>query len=136
MAPYPLAMVVCDGLRRDPYTGKTTIIGTFSTIMGKTFPLVHPVLSVYISLTDGHGDVSCKLILIDVDEERSPIFEASETVNFNDPRMIAELCVIRGGIIFPEPGEYRLKLIAADEFIIERRILVVNPDEGEEHNGN
>jgi hypothetical protein len=119
-------MVVCDGLWRDPYTGKTTILGTFSTIGGSSFPLFHPVLSVYISLTDGHGTVPVRLVLVDVDEERQPIFERTDEIKFTDPRMVMELCIWQGAVVFPEPGEYRLKLIAKDEFIIERRILVVN----------
>ena len=126
MVPYPLAMVVCDGIWRDPYTGKTTIIGTFSTISGKHFPLVHPVLSVYISLTDGHGKVPWEMVLVDVDEEREPIFQTSGEFEFTDPRMILDICVVQAGIKFPEPGEYRLKLLADNDFIIERRILVVN----------
>ena len=134
MVPYPLAMVVCDGYWRDPYTGKITIIGTFSIIGGMQFPLRHPILSVYISLTDGHGKVPFKLILVDVDEERAPIFEISEELEFTDPRMIMELCLTQVGIEFPASGEYRLKLIAKDEFIIERRILVIKTAKGDDRN--
>ncbi|MFN0053167.1 MAG: DUF6941 family protein [Planctomycetales bacterium] len=124
--PYPLAMIVCDGLWRDPYTGKTTIIGTFSTIGGRSFPLRHPHLSVYVSLTDGHGKMTIRLELVDVDEVRPPILSLSEEFDFNDPRMIFEICYFAPNIVFPSDGEYRLKLIAREEFIIERRILVVD----------
>lgn len=129
LVPYPLAMVVCDGLWRDPYTGKTTIIGTFSTIGGAKFPLRHPVLSLYISLTDGRGRVPMKLVLIDVDEEREAVFEVDDELDFkDDPRMIVELCLVQMNLIFEEPGEYRLKLFVKDEFLMERRILVAQSE--------
>ena len=123
--PYPLAMVICDMVWRDPYTAKCTIIGTFSAVCSSIFPAVHPVLSVYITLTDGRGIVPISLVLIDADEERAPIFKQDQDIEFIDPRAIVELIFVSGGIQFPQPGEYRLQLIAANEFIMERRILVL-----------
>lgn len=125
--PYPLAMVVCDGIWRDPYTGKFTLIGTFSALSGASFPLVHPVLSVYVSLTDGRGEFPVELELVDVDELREPIFKTEQPIQFHDPRIMAELVFLATNIQFPEPGEYRLKLFANQEFMIERRIVVGGP---------
>jgi len=125
--PYPLAMVICDMVWRDPYTAKCTLIGTFSAICSAEFPAVHPVLSVYISLTDGRGVVPIRLVLVDADEEREPIFQQDQDIEFVDPRAIVELVFVTGGVQFPDPGEYRLKLLAAEEFIMERRILVLAP---------
>lgn len=130
--PYPLAMVVCDGFWRDPYTGKHTLIGTFSAIGGSTFPLVHTVLSVYISLTDGRGKTPLRLQLVDVNEEQEPIFELTQEVDFVDARMICEICFQAVGVTFPRPGEYRLKLFADQEFIIERWIVVFGPQDESE----
>ena len=129
VTPYPLAMVVCDFIWTDPYTRKQTIIGTFSTIGGPSFPLVHPILSVYVALTDGRGKMQIQLELVDVDEQRDPIFEDECEIEFTDPRMIHEMGFTVEGVQFPEPGEYRLKLSANGEFVIERRILVMGPQE-------
>lgn len=133
VTPYPLAMVICDGLWRDPYTGKTTLIGTFSAIGGHSFPLVHPILSVYVALTDGQGRIPVKLELVDVDEVREPIFAQETEVESSDPRSVMELHFQATGLEFPAPGEYRLKLFANSEFIIERRVIVVGrmPEESE-----
>lgn len=124
VTPYPLAMVVCDGAWRDPYTGKFTLIGTFGALCGSSFPLTHPILTVYASLTDGRGVMPIKLELVDVDEQREPVFDRTSDAEFNDPRMILELCFQVSMIVFPEPGEYRLKLYANNEFMLERRIVV------------
>ena len=122
--PYPLAMVVCDGIWRDPYTGKLTLIGTFSVIGGVDFPFVHPILSVYVSLTDGQGKFPIKLQLVDVDELNAPILELVQEISLSDPRQIAEMVFMAANVTFPKFGEFRLKLLANDEFLLERRIIV------------
>ena len=127
VTPYPRAMVICDGVWQDPYTSKFTLIGTFSSIGGRTFPLVHPIMSVYVSLTDGRGKLPVRIELVDVDEQREPILGMSDDVDFFDPRMIFEGVFQAMGVVFPEAGEYRLKLFANNEFLIERRILVLPP---------
>jgi hypothetical protein len=119
-------MVICDGIWIDPYTGKRTLIGTFSVVGGSSFPLVHPVLAIYIALTDGHGAVPVTVRLVDADEEREPIFSEDQTIEFKDPRMIVECGIQVMGVQFSHPGEYRLQLFANNEFVIERRIVVLS----------
>ena len=131
VTPYPLAMVVCDFVWRDPYSGKNTLIGTFSVIGGTSFPLVHPSLGVYVSLTDGIGQFSVKLELTDVNDEREPIFELEQLVEVEDPRIVLEIAFQVSEVTFPSPGEYRLKLYANQEFLIERRLILVQAPAGE-----
>jgi hypothetical protein len=127
VTPYPLSMILCDGLWRDPYNGKFTLIGLFSTVGSENFPMALAVLYIYIALTDGQGTMPVKLELVDVDEERPPIFSDENDMQFADPCAVTEMAFQRAGVIFPQPGEYRLKLFVNNEFIIERRILVTGP---------
>jgi len=124
-APYAIAMVVCDFIWRDPGTGKFTILGTFSNIGAVTFPCIHPVMAVFVAVTDGRGKTPIKLRLIDVDEENDPLFEGEMDVEWPDPRMIAEMAFVVQGVAFPAPGEYRFQLFAASDLLMERRILVL-----------
>ncbi len=130
-APYPLAMVVCDGFWRDPSTGKHTLIGTFSTLVGRSFPLVHPGMAVYVSLTEGRGRTRIRFELVDVDEQYPPVFQAEGEISFPNPRAVCELCLPVQGATFRRPGEYRLKLFAGGQFVIERRIIVLGPSQPE-----
>ena len=57
-APICLAMGVCDAFSKDPFSDKYTLIGTFSAMAGPRFPLQHPHLTVYVALTDGHGETA------------------------------------------------------------------------------
>lgn len=122
--PCALAMVVCDAIWQDPATGKFTILGTFAGIRGKKFPLTHGQLCVYASVTDGYGKTRLRLRLIDMDEAREPVIDATQEVHFPDPQTIAEISFQANHITFPVPGEYRFQLFANDQFIIERRISV------------
>lgn len=127
--PYPLAMVVCDSIWRDPSSGKSTILGTFSAIAGSDFPLTIPEIGVYIALTDGHGKVPLKLQLIDIKDEQVVLHVAEGELTFEDPRSVAELAFHLSDITFREPGEYRFQLFCGDVLLLERRILIMNPEE-------
>jgi hypothetical protein len=122
--PMALAMVVCDAVWVDPATGKSTILGTFASIHGHDFPLAVPTMAVYLALTDARGVVPLELRLVDVDEEQEPVFQTELSQEFADPIVVAELVVILENKIFPTPGEYRLQLFAAGDFLMERRVFV------------
>lgn len=124
--PYALALIVCDQIYKDAATGKKSLLGMYSAITADSFPAVHPTTAVFIALTDGHGEVPIKLRLIDVDEEREPVFEIKGRANFSDPRMVVELSLQTPPFQFPAPGEYRLQLFGGvdDDPLMERRIML------------
>lgn len=132
VTPYPLALIICDQIYREPTTGKPSLLGCFSVINATKFPATQPLITVYAAITDGRGRVQVKLRLVDVDEEREPVFEVTSEVEFTDPRSVQEMICALAGMTFPEPGEYRLQLLANDEPILERRIVLNEiGDEGE-----
>ncbi|MSR60349.1 MAG: hypothetical protein EXS05_22360 [Planctomycetaceae bacterium] len=65
--------------------------------------------------------------LIDVDEERPAVFDAEGIFEFEHLRQVIEGTFDFAKIVFPEPGEYRLKLFAAGEFLTERALHVTPP---------
>ncbi len=123
--PYPLAMVICDAIWRDPGTGKRVLLGLFSMLQVREFPATHPMMAVHVALTDGHGKVKMRLRLVDANEEGQPLFEGVEEVDFADPMTIAEIDFGITNIRFEMPGEYRLQLLAGDEPLMERKIFVI-----------
>lgn len=122
--PLALAMVICDAIWIDPSTGKPTLLGLFSEIGAKAFPVVHPLLAVHICMTDAHGKVPIMLRLVDADEEGEPIFQVEDEVDFPDRRAIINMNAVMQGIAFPSAGEYRLQRFGYGEFMLERRIVV------------
>jgi hypothetical protein len=83
-----------------------------------------PLISVYVALTDGRGKTPVKLQLLGADEEDGVLFEGEMEIEWQDPRMVVELTFAMANITFPRPGEYRFCLFGANEFILERRILI------------
>jgi len=120
-----LAMIICDAIYQDPATKKSTLLGTFSTINARQFPAVHRQLALHAALTDGHGRTRIRLTLVGPDETDPPLFSREGTIEFNDPRMVAELNFVLNNITFNKPGEYRFQLYGNDELLMERRLYVV-----------
>jgi hypothetical protein len=50
--PQLLVWLLCDGVHIDPATGKHTILGVFSNIKARAFPVIHPFMVWFITLTD------------------------------------------------------------------------------------
>jgi hypothetical protein len=124
-APDVLAMVLADQILQDFTTKKLFIQGTYSVIFGVDFPVVFPAITVYIAVTSGHGETELEMRLVDVDEEREPIFSSKAKVNFLDPLTVLETVFTHGPVSFPEPGEYRVQLLGAGQLIRERRLQVI-----------
>jgi hypothetical protein len=125
--PMVLAMMVCEGIYRDIATGKWTLLGCFTGFMATAFPCVHPAMVVFVSVTDGRDNPQLRLVLVDAEEEREPIVTAEMPVAFEDPRMVADVVFGFQNVSFPEPGEYRFRLFAGNEILMERRIIVAGP---------
>lgn len=120
--PRALALLVADHMHRDDISGKLFILGIRYWLAATTFPWSHPKLAVYAALTNGRGNTEVKVRLIDVDEEREAVFTHDTHVMFSDPTVESELVFLVEDLIFPEPGDYRLQLFAAGQFLGERRI--------------
>ena len=122
MKPDVLSLLVCDQILIDRLTGKTSLIGMFSTIGATRFPMRHPQLCVFASLTDGRGKTPLELTIVDSEDARPPIVSGRATVEFKDPRAVACLNLHFNGLVFPEPGEYRVQLICHGELLREARL--------------
>ncbi len=121
--PIPLSLLICDHAWREPNTGKHYLLGTFSGLCGSTFPLVTN-LTVYFAVTEGQGALPVRMELVDVDEEHPAVFDAEGVFQFEYLRQVIEGTFALANIVFPEPGEYRLKLFVAGEFLTERSLQV------------
>lgn len=127
--PFPLAMVICDNIHRDPGSGKLFILGCFSIIGTETVPATHPLMGLYIELTNGRGNVKFKVQLVDAEEVWPPIWTSEAEINFDGPRAVAQLAFMAHNVSFERAGEYRFQLFACDEFLMERRVLLITQDQ-------
>jgi hypothetical protein len=123
--PLCLALILCDYVHVDPGSGKQTIIGTFSEVAFDGFPAAIPQLCIYFCLTEGYGKIPIQVRVIDVNEERPPIFDVTEHVEFASPKDAAQHSLHIRGMPFNEPGQYRVQLFAGGEFLMDRLLRVV-----------
>jgi hypothetical protein len=141
-APEALALLICDQIITDRMTGKQSLIGMFSVIHAMKFPVTHPQLSVFASLTGGHGEVGLTIRIVDSNEARKPLVEGNGKVRFSSPLAIANLALQFHGLTFVEPGEYRVQLLSEGALIREARLRLLQarprrpePDPGIEPSG-
>lgn len=130
--PEVLALIITDQVYRDEVSGTLSMLGIRSAIGATAFPWNHPRLSAYVALANGRGETSMRIRLVDSDEDRDPVFEDETQVTFPDPLAEIELVFKLSDLVFPEPGEYRLQLLAAGQFLRERRLVIIpleNPDQ-------
>ena len=134
-APQVLALIVCDQIITDRLTAKQSLIGMFSTVHATRFPASHPHLCIHVALTSGHGKTDFVIRIVDADDARPPIVEGRGGVDFKDPRAVANLALQFRGLVFPEPGPYRVQLYSDGELLREARLdlILVKPRPRKRH---
>lgn len=123
--PDVLALLVCDQIITDRITGKQSLIGMFSKVHAAGFPASHAQLSVFVALTEGYGKTELILRIVDSNDLRPPIVQGKGTVEFKNPRAIANLALQFHGLVFPVPGEYRVQLFCSGELLREARLQLI-----------
>lgn len=131
--PICLAMILCDAVHQDPASGKSFILGTFSTIFAETFPAKHPSLWVFIQLTNGHGEAPLEFKisqLVPEDLNPPPLFRGAIPCVFRDRQDVVDLFIKLDNLVLPKEGGYRLILEMQGTLIIERRLRAAHTPPG------
>lgn len=123
--PDVLALIACDQIITDRFSGKQSLIGMFARVHARVFPAAHPHLCVFVALTDGHGRTELLIRIVDSNEERPPIVEGKGYVDFKNPRAVAHLSLQFHGLTFPQPGEYRIQLWCYGTLLREARLELI-----------
>ena len=128
--PLALALIVCDGVHSDPGSGKKTLLGLFSVVIGPKFPFVVPQICIYAAITECIGPTTINVRIVDANEEREPVVDVDGKVECEDPLAVLDLAFFFGSSSFPEAGEYRVQLFAAGVPIMERRLMAIMVESG------
>jgi hypothetical protein len=121
--PSLLAWITCDGVHIDPASGKHTILGVFSNIKARAFPVVHPYMVWFLTLTDvqpgthkikmsmGLDPINPAALLEREFESQSPLHRIN---------LINELRNLR----FEKPGDYSIIIEVDDDPILATSLTV------------
>jgi hypothetical protein len=120
------AIVLCDGLHQSPSTRRISLLETIGNILkANDFPQSWSPIVAYFILTNGRGRADLTLRWTDPDDEPLPGSEQHHEIEFGDPLETYEVFFYCDGLVFPEPGEYRIELLIADKIVADRRIFVL-----------
>lgn len=128
--PVVLALLVADNHILDSRNNQHTIVGVFSHVKAERFPTLLGRLCIYAELTNGRGARTIQIRIIDSDEARPPVVDASVNIDFNDPLDVSQVGFGASGVVFPGPGEYRVQLLTGTTLLMERRLMVFQTPAG------
>ncbi len=121
--PQLLAWLLCDGVHIDPSSGKHTILGVFSNIMAKRFPVVHPHMVWFMTLTDvAAGNHRMRISMgLDPTDPKPLIDRPFES---QGPLVRINLINEIRNLVFQEPGEYAILIEIDDEPLLATNLVV------------
>ena len=123
--PQVLAWLTCDGVHLDPATGKHTILGVFSNIRGRQFPVVHPFMIWFLTLSDvPTGEHKIKISL-GLDATNPPPLIERPFESQSPLQRINLINEIRN-LSFPQPGDYSIIIEVDDEPLLATSLTVSN----------
>lgn len=123
--PQVLAWLTCDGVHIDPATGKHTILGVFSNIRGRQFPVVHPFMVWFLTISDVPAGSHKIRIAMGLDPTQlTPLIER----NFDSQGPLQRINLINEirNLSFPQAGDYSLLIEIDDEPLLATNIIVSN----------
>jgi hypothetical protein len=121
--PQVLACLICDAVHIDPGTGKHTILGVFSNIRARQFPVTHPHMAVFLMLTDVAVGEHRLRILMGIDPANAQPLAELKFASQNAGHRI-ELAGGFRNVAFPEPGNYAIVIELDNEPLLVTNIGV------------
>ena len=136
IAPICHAMVLCDGYHQSPSTLRFSLLDTIGNVLlAEEFPQPWSPIAVDLVVTSGHGLTELTLRWIGPDGQVLPGSEQRLDVDFGSPLDMREVVILCDGLVFLEPGEYRVEVSGAGDVVAERRLFVF-PAPGSEPGGS
>ncbi|MEI6465991.1 MAG: hypothetical protein WCQ89_14805 [Verrucomicrobiota bacterium] len=121
--PQLLAWLTCDGVHIDPGSGKHTILGIFSNIQAGQFPVTHPFMVWFLTLTDcSSGEHKVRISMGLDPTQPQPLLE--RTFESQSPLHRINLINEIRNLSFPQPGEYALLIEIDDEPLLATSLTV------------
>jgi len=121
--PTPIALVVCDNVYRESQ-GKTALVGLFNRIKAAQFPVVHPRLCVYVSVTDIKPGTVFKLEIVHSETDEVVASAEGPPPKGIDPTGICDFTFEIGNLRFREPALYYIRFWGNDHVLLQRPFMV------------
>jgi hypothetical protein len=121
--PQLLVWQTCDAVHVDPGTGKHTVLGVFSNIAANKFPITHPFMIWFLTITDCAPGKHTLRISMSLDTDTpQPLIERS--FESHSPLHRINLINEIRNLTFPEPGDYSLLIEIDGELILATNLVL------------
>ena len=122
-----LALLICEGVIEDSRSKNKTIVNTFNRIAALRYPVRHDRLSIFLSLTGGHGehDIEIRIVRGGVPPGEKPLYGFTGKANFANPLAVAELAIDIRGMTIPAAGRYVIELVVDRDVLKQRNFEAV-----------
>ena len=123
--PQLLVWLTCDGVHIDPASGKHTILGVFSNIKARSFPVTHPFMIWFITLTDvspGQHQIRISMSL----DPTIPVALINRPFESQSPLHRINLINEIRNLSFAQPGEYSILIEIDDEPLLATSLTVTS----------
>jgi hypothetical protein len=111
--PQLLTWLTCDGVHIDPGSGKHTILGVFSNINARHFPVTHPFMVWFLTLTDCASGQHQMRLSMGLDPTKMQVLLDRPFESQSPLHRINLINEIRN-LTFPAAGDYSI-LVEVDE---------------------
>lgn len=122
-----LALLICEGVIEDSRSKNKTIVNTFNRVTALSYPVRQDRLSIFLSLTGGHGehDIEVRIVRGGVPAGEKPLRGVTGKVNFVNPLHVAELTIDIRGMTIPAAGGYVIELLVDGDVLKQRHFEAV-----------
>jgi hypothetical protein len=115
--------MTCDGVHVDPASGKHTILGVFSNIRARQFPVVHPFMIWFLTVTDCAPGKHSMRISIGLDPTNMMKVIEREFESHTPMQRINLINELRN-CSFPQAGDYNILVEVDDEPILATNLTI------------
>jgi hypothetical protein len=121
--PQLLAWLTCDGVHIDPGSGKHTILGIFSNIQAREFPVTHPFMIWFMTITDcSPGEHKMRISMGLEATNLQPLLDRQ----FESQSPLHRINLINEirNLSFPQAGDYSLLIEIDDEPLLVTNLTI------------
>ena len=121
--PQLLIFATCDGVHIEPTTGKHYLMGIFSSLRAREFPMMHPQMVWFVSLTDasvGQHQLRLSLGLPGME----PLMSVERPFESKSPLHRIHLVNQLQNVPFQQPGDYSAAIEVDDEPLLVTSFVV------------
>jgi hypothetical protein len=123
------AILLCDTILADPFTGKASVVGIFDRFFVQSFPGMTAPFFAYVQVTSGIGRCEITVEVRNVELDQNIAVAKVAEMNFKDRAAKAFLVITVPPLPLPQAGEYDFIVLADGQEIDRQQFIATTKPE-------